>query len=118
MPRIHSTTKHRKTAQRARKATNFNSMDDISANPRSCIVIGSGLSGLAAAHALTKDNTPEKFWDVTILEAEEWTGGRVYSYSFPEEPGLVCELGGEWIGDDHHTIIQLSIRFFLLRGRR
>jgi monoamine oxidase len=107
MPRKQSTTKQRKGAQRTPMATNGNSVDDISANPRSCIVIGAGLSGLAAGHALTKGNTAKKFWDVTVLEAEKWTGGRVYSYSFPEEPGLVCELGGEWIGDDHDAIIKL-----------
>ena len=113
MPHSRSTTKHRKGVKRAPIAVHVNSTDDISTNPRSCIVIGAGLSGLSAAHALTKGNTPKKFWDVTVLEAEKFTGGRVYSYSFPQEPGLVCELGGEWIGDDHHAIIKLCEDFKL-----
>jgi monoamine oxidase len=108
MPRSPSTTKHRKGTKRTSIAAG-----DISANPRSCIVIGAGLSGLSAAHALTKGNTPKKLWDVTVLEAQSFTGGRVYSYSFPEEPDLVCELGGEWIGDDHDAIIKLCKDFKL-----
>jgi monoamine oxidase len=60
----------------------------------SCIVIGAGLSGLAAAYAL-------KDWDVTILEARPRIGGRVFSFNFKENPGLVCELGGEWVGASH-----------------
>jgi monoamine oxidase len=82
-------------------------------NPRSFIIIGAGLSGLSAAHLLSQKNEPKEPWDVTVLEAEKWTGGRVYSYSFPETPGLVCELGGEWIGDDHHSIIDLCKTFHL-----
>jgi monoamine oxidase len=62
-------------------------------NSKSCVVIGAGLSGLAAAHALTKEN-----WEVAVLEAQPFTNGRVYSFEFEQAPGLVCELGGEWIG--------------------
>ncbi|HEV7681192.1 MAG TPA: FAD-dependent oxidoreductase [Pyrinomonadaceae bacterium] len=60
----------------------------------SCIVIGAGLSGLAAAHAL-------KDWNVTVLEARPRIGGRVFSFNFQENPELVCELGAEWIGASH-----------------
>jgi monoamine oxidase len=74
----------------------------------SCIVIGAGLSGLAAAHALTKEG-----WEVTVLEANAFTGGRVYSFRFPEAPDLVCELGGEWVGDDHESMIALCQEFGL-----
>ena len=72
----------------------------------SCIVIGAGLSGLAAAHALKKKN-----WNVTILEARERTGGRVFSYSFKENPSLVCELGAEWVGDSHERMKALCQDF-------
>ena len=48
----------------------------------SCIIIGAGLSGLAAAHAL-------KDWDVTVLEARPRIGGRVISFNFKENPELV-----------------------------
>jgi monoamine oxidase len=84
-------------------------------NPRSFIVIGAGLSGLSAAHVLTKENSTKEPWDVTVLEAQPWTGGRVYSFSFYEAPGLVCELGGEWIGTDHKSIITLCNTFGLKR---
>jgi monoamine oxidase len=65
-------------------------------------VIGAGLSGLSAAHLLTKEG-----WEVTILEAQPFTNGRVYSFRFLQAPGLVCELGGEWIGKDHEEMIAL-----------
>ena len=79
-------------------------------NSKSCVIIGAGLSGLAAAHVLTKEN-----WEVTILEAESFVGGRVYSFQFPQAPELVCELGGEWIGKDHHNVIKLCDEFGLKR---
>lgn len=60
----------------------------------SCIVIGAGLSGLAAAYAL-------KDWNVTVLEARPRIGGRIFSFNFKENPELVCELGGEWVGASH-----------------
>ena len=70
----------------------------------SCIIIGAGLSGLAAAYSL-------KDWDVTILEARERVGGRVLSFNFKESPELVCELGGEWVGDSHDRMKALCHDF-------
>src|ERR1017187_9508209 len=77
--------------------------------PHSCIVLGAGLAGLAAAHRLT-----EKGWNVTVVEAHERIGGRVFSHQFDEDRSLVCELGGEWIGKDHEEMVRLC-RFFGLR---
>jgi monoamine oxidase len=74
----------------------------------SCIIIGAGLSGLAAAHAL-KSNKPG--WDVTVLEARERIGGRVFSYRFDQNPELVCELGGEWVGESHERMKALCHDF-------
>jgi monoamine oxidase len=70
------------------------------------------LPGLAAAHRLT-----EKGWEVTVVEAQERLGGRVFSYHFDEEKSLVCELGGEWIGKDHEEMLRLC-RFFGLHKMR
>lgn len=72
----------------------------------SCIVIGAGLSGLAAAYVLKRAN-----WDVTILEARARHGGRVQSFRFDQNPDLVCELGGEWIGASHERIRALCREF-------
>jgi monoamine oxidase len=32
----------------------------------------------------------------------------VWSYSFPQAPELVCEMGGEWIGKDHARMLALA----------
>ncbi|HEV7903585.1 MAG TPA: FAD-dependent oxidoreductase [Pyrinomonadaceae bacterium] len=72
----------------------------------SCIVVGAGLSGLAAAYALKRAN-----WDVTVLEARARHGGRILSFRFPENPDLVCELGGEWIGASHERMRALCRDF-------
>jgi len=72
----------------------------------SCIIVGAGLSGLAAANVLKQAH-----WDVTVLEARERTGGRVFSFGFKENHDLVCELGGEWVGDSHERMKALCQDF-------
>ena len=92
------------------------------ARTRSCVVIGAGLSGLAAASKLVRAG-----WKVTVLEARSRVGGRVFSYRFPGAPELVCELGAEWVGASHERMIDLCrelelplqdhrFRFSLLRN--
>src|SRR2546425_12936967 len=54
----------------------------------SCVVIGAGLSGLAAAYALKQAH-----WTVTVLEARKHLGGPVLSFSFKANPELDWELG-------------------------
>ncbi len=62
-----------------------------------------------------------------MLEARTRLGGRVHTYRFPEAPELTCEMGGEWIGRDHHRMRRLcselgleleehSYRLWLLRS--
>ncbi len=73
---------------------------------KSCVVIGSGLSGLAAALKLKNAG-----WDVTVLEARSRIGGRVFSHTMPDSGGLICELGAEWIGESHERIKELCAEF-------
>jgi monoamine oxidase len=69
---------------------------------KSCVIIGAGLAGLSAAYQLKKKN-----WTVTIVEARDRIGGRVFTHHFRESPELYCELGGEWVGNDHEAIREL-----------
>ncbi len=73
---------------------------------KSCVIIGAGFSGLAAAHKLKNAG-----WKVTILEARNRIGGRVFSYNFPNNKNLVCELGAEWIGESHERLKSLCKDF-------
>lgn len=75
---------------------------------KSCVIIGAGFSGLAAAFRLKNAG-----WNVTILEARSRFGGRVFSHRLPENPNLVCELGAEWVGEHHERIIALCKDFGL-----
>jgi monoamine oxidase len=64
------------------------------------VVLGAGLSGLAAAYRLHLAGI-----DVTVLEARDRLGGRVFSYPIEgnarAEQDLVIELGAEWVGTSH-----------------
>src|SRR6187399_2504725 len=66
------------------------------------IILGAGLSGLAAGKVLAENGA-----DVTILEARNRIGGRVFSHTFDKGDNLVIELGGEWIGRSHERILAL-----------
>ncbi|MDI1242096.1 MAG: FAD-dependent oxidoreductase, partial [bacterium] len=70
-----------------------------------CVVIGAGLAGLAAAYKLKNAG-----WQVTVLEARDRIGGRVFSHK-DQQSGLVCELGAEWVGESHERIKALCTDF-------
>ena len=70
-----------------------------------CVIIGAGLAGLAAAYKLKTAG-----WQVTVLEARDRIGGRVFSHK-DEQSGLVCELGAEWVGESHERIKALCKDF-------
>lgn len=72
---------------------------------RTAVIVGSGLSGLAAAYKLKNAG-----WKVTIIEGRSRIGGRVFSHT-DTETGLVCELGAEWVGEDHERLKALCHDF-------
>jgi len=53
-------------------------------------VVGAGLAGLAAGRTLV-----DAGWDVTVVEARERVGGRVWSVRL--DNGEIAEMGAEWI---------------------
>ncbi len=73
---------------------------------RTCVIIGSGLAGLSSAFKLKNAG-----WDVTVLEARNRVGGRVFSHSLPQNKDLICELGAEWVGESHERIQALCKDF-------
>ena len=64
------------------------------ARGRRVLVVGAGLSGLAAAYQLSRAR-----YDVTVVEASNRVGGRVLSLS-DLVPGKIVEAGGELIGSN------------------
>jgi len=82
----------------------------MSSNNRTVTVIGAGLAGLSAAYDLHRAG-----WQVTVLEARERVGGRVYSLrNFSE--GLVAEGGGEFIDKHHVRMLAFAKEFKLSLG--
>lgn len=73
---------------------------------KSCVIVGAGFAGLSAAYKLKNAG-----WNVTILEARERRGGRVFSHAMPQNPNLVFELGAEWVGESHERIRALCNDF-------
>ena len=72
---------------------------------RTCVVIGAGFAGLAAAYKLKTAG-----WKVIVLEARDRIGGRVFSHKFAGTD-LICELGAEWVGESHERIKALCHDF-------
>jgi len=67
-------------------------------------IIGAGFSGLAAADALRSAGA-----EVTVLEARDRVGGRVWSVPFGE--GAVVERGAEFILPGYDSMNALATRF-------
>ena len=66
------------------------------------IVIGGGLSGLAAADGLKNHDSSLQ---VIVLEANEQVGGRTMSIRMNDS---FFDLGGQWIMPEHKELVQVS----------
>ncbi|HJW31030.1 MAG TPA: FAD-dependent oxidoreductase, partial [Saprospiraceae bacterium] len=76
--------------------------------PDSVIIIGAGFSGLTAAYHLKKAGI-----QVTVLDARNRVGGRVFSFQPEGANGQVIEFGAEWVGNSHTSLIGLCKEFGL-----
>jgi len=65
------------------------------------VVVGAGLSGLAAARGLTDAGR-----NVVVLEARERVGGRLLNATLGD--GVTIDLGGAWVGSDHVRVQRLA----------
>jgi len=70
------------------------------------LVVGAGFSGLSAARRLADAGV-----DVTVLEARERVGGRVWSVTLTN--GAVVEMGAEWIMPGDTRVREIADRFDL-----
>ncbi len=77
------------------------------------VVVGAGLSGLAAALTLRSGG-----WEVVVLEARDRVGGRVHTLHRPFTDGLHVEAGGESIDDNHDQIQALARHYRLALAHR
>ncbi|MGH9641759.1 MAG: flavin monoamine oxidase family protein [Terriglobales bacterium] len=66
-------------------------MADSASQDRNVVIIGAGIAGLAAAAKLVQASIP-----VTILEARDRIGGRIFTHRDPATP-VPIELGAEFI---------------------
>src|SRR5215208_8085146 len=75
---------------------------------RRVLVVGAGLAGLSAAHELTGAGAT-----VTLLDARDRIGGRVWTVRDRFADGQYGELGGEFIDDNHPRMRALATRYGL-----
>lgn len=71
-------------------------------------IVGAGLAGLNAAHHLRKSGIRAQ-----IFEASSRAGGRCHSAADLLAPGLVTELGGEFLDSTHTDMLALAHEFEL-----
>ena len=74
---------------------------------KNVVIIGAGISGLAAAYKLKQAGV-----NVTLIEARNRIGGRIFTHKFADD-NLTCELGAEWVGKSHNRLIELCNEFKL-----
>lgn len=77
-------------------------------SPQSIVIIGAGASGLVAAYELERAGH-----DVTVLEARERVGGRIYTLREPFSEGLFAEAGASRIPSNHDLTLGYAQHFEL-----
>jgi monoamine oxidase len=75
-------------------------------SPARVVVIGAGIAGLHCAYRLQQAGV-----SVTLYEASDRVGGRMYSGRDLFRDGQICELGGELIDTNFATLWALSEEF-------
>jgi monoamine oxidase len=70
--------------------------------PLDAVVVGAGMSGLAAARRLVAAGRK-----VAVCEAQRRVGGRIYTERLPD--GTAVDLGGQWIGPTQDRIARLAV---------
>lgn len=73
------------------------------------IVVGAGLGGLVAARELAGAGHR-----VTVLEARDRVGGRIYTEVFPES-SVEVDLGAEWGSPEHHLALGAELARYGLK---
>jgi monoamine oxidase len=77
-------------------------------SPPRIVIIGAGIAGLNAAYQLKKVGLT-----ATIYEARNRVGGRMLSVTGAVGNGLVTDLGGSFINQDHEDMLSLVKEFDL-----
>ncbi|KAK0099065.1 hypothetical protein PV326_008379 [Microctonus aethiopoides] len=76
-------------------------LNENSPSPR-IIIVGAGAAGIAAASRLLENG----FTDITILEAENRIGGRVWSIKIGD---YLADMGGQWVhGEKNNVAFELA----------
>lgn len=89
------------TSDLSRRAACAAGARERATSPRIAIV-GAGITGLCAAYDFQKADVA-----ATVYEAGTRIGGRIFTVRDVLAPGLVSELGGEFIDSDHDVLLHL-----------